>query len=304
MKISKELIKDVLATLDAYGCRAHHPDLLPLLDQPESEPAKIDGNTSDGYHTFNELYEFRKAYNAALFNEWALGGKCSVHKSLRHHDGEQCFGGGWFIVVAVLPNGQISNHYRVTDWDLFDVPEVERALFEYDGHTGADTLERLKSYHPTPFTPITVDMVTDEMLAVYFDDDSMDWQNIPYPLVIAAKESCAGIINTFIKHRSKEMSIDSKIIAIQENKILELESQVEALRKDAEWKSIETAPKDVVLGFVPHQNENNGYVCPIIRTKENVWVNTSCPNFCEENPILWMPLPYPSDSAIKGEQAA
>ena len=24
---------------------------------------------SDGYHTFNELYEFRKLYNAALFNQ-------------------------------------------------------------------------------------------------------------------------------------------------------------------------------------------------------------------------------------------
>ena len=28
------------------------------------------GDLSDGYHTFNELYEFRKIYNAALFNEW------------------------------------------------------------------------------------------------------------------------------------------------------------------------------------------------------------------------------------------
>ena len=26
---------------------------------------------SDGYHTMDELYEFRKVYNAALFNEWA-----------------------------------------------------------------------------------------------------------------------------------------------------------------------------------------------------------------------------------------
>ena len=26
-------------------------------------------NISDGYHTFKELYEFRKLYNAAFFNE-------------------------------------------------------------------------------------------------------------------------------------------------------------------------------------------------------------------------------------------
>jgi hypothetical protein len=118
--------------------------------QPEPEPVKIDGNTSDGYHTFNELYEFRKAYNAALFNEWASTGKCSVHKSWRHNDGELCFGGGWFIVVAVLPQGQISNHYEAKDWDLFKVAETDKALFEFDGHTGIDVIARLMSYAAPP----------------------------------------------------------------------------------------------------------------------------------------------------------
>lgn len=117
-----------------------------LLSQPEQEPVVIDENTSDGYHTFKELYEFRKAYNVALFNEWGATGKCHTHKSWRHNDGELCFGGGWFIVVAVLPQGQISNHYEAKDWDLFTVPEVEKALFEFDGHTGADVVERLKLY--------------------------------------------------------------------------------------------------------------------------------------------------------------
>jgi hypothetical protein len=120
------------------------------LAQPEPEPVAIDGNTSDGYHTFNELYEFRKAYNVALFNEWAAIGKHSVHKSFRHYDGELCFGGGWFIVVAVLPNGQISNHYDAKDWDLFNVPIVEKALFEFDGHTGSDVIARLTSYTAPP----------------------------------------------------------------------------------------------------------------------------------------------------------
>lgn len=110
----------------------------------------VNGETSDGYHTFNELYEFRKAYNAALFNEWAALGKYSVHKSWRHHDGDLCFGGGWFIVLAVLPEGQISNHYEAKDWKLFNIPSTERALFEFDGHTGSDVLDRLKSYTPHP----------------------------------------------------------------------------------------------------------------------------------------------------------
>jgi len=125
---------------------------------------------NDKFNSFSELYQFRKVYNAALFNEWAqdegysyevenLGngviklkeepkvykGKYNVHKSWRHHDGELCFGGDWFIVVAILPTGQISNHYHKDDWDLFRIPEVEKAKYPFDGHTGKDVLERLKN---------------------------------------------------------------------------------------------------------------------------------------------------------------
>jgi hypothetical protein len=112
---------------------------------------KVDENTSDGYHTFKELYEFRKLYNAVLFNEWAKEDnqpieipKYEVHKSWRHDDGELCFGGGWFIVVAVLPSGQISNHYEAKNWALFDIPILDRAKYKWDGHTSQDVLERLK----------------------------------------------------------------------------------------------------------------------------------------------------------------
>jgi len=96
---------------------------------------KIDDieNFSDGYHTFNELYEFRKLYNALLFKEWKKNGKYEVYKSKRHYNGEECFGGDWFIVVAILPTGQISNHYEMKDWDLFDIPEYEKSKYEFDG---------------------------------------------------------------------------------------------------------------------------------------------------------------------------
>lgn len=120
----------------------------------------------DKYHTFPELYEFRKMYNAALFNEWSKGymdylkrtskgelidwwgplcAKFDAHKSWKHNDGELCFGGGWFIVVAMLPTGQISNHYKAEDWDLFKIPETDKAKYPFDGHTPKDVLERLKS---------------------------------------------------------------------------------------------------------------------------------------------------------------
>lgn len=110
-----------------------------------SKAAEVTGDTSDGYHTFNELYEFRKLYNAALFNEWAMSGDYNIHKSKKHHDGEPCFGGGWFIVMATLPTGQISNHYELKDWDLFRCEEREIAD-EWDGHTAQDVMKRLSDY--------------------------------------------------------------------------------------------------------------------------------------------------------------
>jgi hypothetical protein len=67
-QISKELVKDLIATLDAYGCGAHHPDLLPLLDQPEDEPVAwrrfddtdvawhVELTTNDDYDDWQPLY--------------------------------------------------------------------------------------------------------------------------------------------------------------------------------------------------------------------------------------------------------
>jgi hypothetical protein len=104
------------------------------------------GAFSDGYHTFDELYEFRKVYNALLFNEWSKKEEYKVHKSKRHSDGEECFGGGWFVVVAELPTGQITNHYKNKDWDLFQIPEHDKALIPYDGHTPQDALKRMKNF--------------------------------------------------------------------------------------------------------------------------------------------------------------
>lgn len=104
------------------------------------------GQLSDGYHTFNELYEYRLLYNAAFFNELARQGLYDVHKSKLHSDGEIPFGDpNWFIVMAELPTGQISNHYEMKDWDLFKIPEKEKAN-RWDGHSPKDVAQRLREF--------------------------------------------------------------------------------------------------------------------------------------------------------------
>ena len=91
------------------------------------------GDFSDGYHTFNELYQQRRMLTAAL----VYAHSHIAWKSHRHSDGEQCFGGGWFIVGFDTPEGQYTYHYENEHWDMFQCKEVEFAP-EWDGHTAED----------------------------------------------------------------------------------------------------------------------------------------------------------------------
>jgi hypothetical protein len=101
----------------------------------------LTANPRDEHHTLDELYLYRMLYNALAVNAWADAGTHPVVKSWTHADGELCFGGGWFIVVATLPTGQVSNHYRAEHWDLFRVPEY--APPTYDFHTPAIAADRM-----------------------------------------------------------------------------------------------------------------------------------------------------------------
>ena len=132
----------------SFALKMERLDTLALIDKLQQEQIDM-GEVSDGYHTFNELYYYRMLYNAAFFN---LLPKNMAHKSKRHHTGEECFGGGWFIVMANLPTGQISNHYELKDWNLFKVPEKEIAD-EWDGHTPQEAAKRIKKYLQLPDTP-------------------------------------------------------------------------------------------------------------------------------------------------------
>lgn len=127
-----------------------------------------EGKVSDGYHTFDELYDFRRAYNAALVNTHIY----PCIKSRRHNDGELCFGGGWFIVQMNLPTGQISNHYEDKYWGEFDCKEQERAE-PWDGHTESDVLSRLtelnKDSYRMPLSQRLTDEEREKMRKLYID---------------------------------------------------------------------------------------------------------------------------------------
>ena len=101
------------------------------------------GELSDGFHTFNGLYEQRMILFAALVKAY----KDKAWKSYRHEDGEYCFGGGWFIVGIDTPEGSYTYHYENKYWDMFDCVDLPRSK-HWDGHTEADAETRLMSLEP------------------------------------------------------------------------------------------------------------------------------------------------------------
>ena len=113
------------------------------------EAAHVDeiDDVSDGFHTFRQLYYQRMMLFAAIVKQ----NKDKAWKSLRHEDGELCFGGGWFIVGIDTPEGSYTYHYENNYFSLFDCEELERGK-HWDGHTEKD-VTRLLSLSPAQPEP-------------------------------------------------------------------------------------------------------------------------------------------------------
>lgn len=108
---------------------------------------EITGETSDGYHTFNELYDHRIALFIALCSEIdARTPTGHVWRSKLHSDGS-CFD-GWFVMgIGTEPGDQITYHLPLSRWADTDWLGTERPQApEFDGHTSSDVLQRLRRY--------------------------------------------------------------------------------------------------------------------------------------------------------------
>lgn len=103
--------------------------------------ATMVGKISDGYHTFDELYDHRCLLFAVLIQQ--MGG----WKSRKHHDGSQWQ--GWFIAGVDLGDKQVTYHLPESMWNLCPGRILEQAP-EWDGHTSYDTLERLRRWLGKP----------------------------------------------------------------------------------------------------------------------------------------------------------
>lgn len=93
----------------------------------------------DSYHTFGELYDQRSEVYIAL---------CRIHdkeiwRSHTHSDGT-CYQ-GWFIMgIGKEKGSQISFHLAEKYWDETTFAETLEQAPEWDKHTSADVILRLK----------------------------------------------------------------------------------------------------------------------------------------------------------------
>jgi hypothetical protein len=107
------------------------------------------GQVSDGYHTFDELYEHRCLLWLRLAGAIARLSPDEelVWFTLEHSDGSVW--DGWFLLgIGYHPGEQMTYHLPMSLWGMVEaVPGIlllERAP-AFDGHTSRDVLERLKT---------------------------------------------------------------------------------------------------------------------------------------------------------------
>ena len=100
---------------------------------------------SDGHHTFRELYKQRLIMFCTICNcfpnlSW---------KSRKHFDEENdpMFNGD-FIAGINTPEGIATYHIKLEYWDLFEIPEIDRAP-KYDNYTPDDVMNRIFSLSKT-----------------------------------------------------------------------------------------------------------------------------------------------------------
>lgn len=98
------------------------------------------GELSDGYHTFDELYEHRCSLFAVLMSK-----DPSISWFSKTHDDNSVWD-GWFICGMKLSTGDVTYHLPDSMWDMVvntGAKELDKAP-PWDGHTSSDVVARLQ----------------------------------------------------------------------------------------------------------------------------------------------------------------
>lgn len=100
------------------------------------------GEVSDGYHTFDELYEHRCTLFLALMKVMP-----EISWISQLHDEGNGFD-GWFIAGMNFDTGTVSYHLPMEMWTHACVTgaELRERAPKWDGHTSADVVKRIQAW--------------------------------------------------------------------------------------------------------------------------------------------------------------
>jgi len=132
------IFRDIYFEGSAGGVETVDTAINTLIKVSKADTNKI----SDGYHTFGELYQHRIEIYIALCKKEHYQNN-SVWRSFTHSDGEVW--DGWFLLgINTEPGKQITYHLPNDYWDdtSFAI-DLDKAP-QFDGHTSAQVLERIK----------------------------------------------------------------------------------------------------------------------------------------------------------------
>lgn len=108
-------------------------------------PSELRNQVSDGYHTFGELYDHRiELYIKLLSTLSGVHPRYVPWRTTAHSDGSVW--DGWFLLGIGKETGkQITYHLPMSRWKECPFALTIAKAPEWDGHTSADVLERLKN---------------------------------------------------------------------------------------------------------------------------------------------------------------
>lgn len=100
------------------------------------------GSISDGYHTFNELYEHRNTLFIILAKYIKSENTHHVWRSIKHSDGTMFK--GWYVMgINKLEGEQLTYHLPIETWESTNFAETLAKAPDFDGHTPEEVLKRL-----------------------------------------------------------------------------------------------------------------------------------------------------------------
>ena len=103
----------------------------------------LNGELSDGYHTFNDLYTHRRELFLALCR--SLSATHTVWRSKFHHETHtEIYDGMFLIGINTEPSKQITYHFDLEYWDEADFAETLERAPKWDGHTAEEVLARIR----------------------------------------------------------------------------------------------------------------------------------------------------------------